>query len=182
MGYNGPGVCVEPANPCGPISPGWVTEDCDAANQVVFTGQGCVETCPGCCGCEPFCELTFPDLAACQASCGGVACAAWNGVCDDGLPEKPWWAWDGSACGQVDSCQGLGAPGTFATEADCHLACQPKECELWNGACFDAEPTAPWWWFNPASGLCEMEAGCTPFFPGVYESQGACQAACLAIQ
>lgn len=69
-GYAGPGVCTPPAGAgCTPIQPKWVAEICDAASLVVWTGSQCAATCPGCCGCEPFCDATFPSIAACQAAC-----------------------------------------------------------------------------------------------------------------
>lgn len=70
MGYAGPGVCTPPpGSGCTAIQPTWVAEICDAASLVVWTGSQCVATCPGCCGCEPFCDATFPSIAACQAAC-----------------------------------------------------------------------------------------------------------------
>lgn len=68
-GYHGPGVCTPPAPACTPIQVSWVSEVCDAASLVVWDGSKCVATCPGCCGCEPFCAATFQDVADCQMKC-----------------------------------------------------------------------------------------------------------------
>ena len=69
MDYEGPGVCVRKAGACKAVDPAWVQEWCDAASVVVFDGQKCVGTCPGCCECKPFCDLVFHDLAACETAC-----------------------------------------------------------------------------------------------------------------
>jgi hypothetical protein len=68
--YLGPGVCVPEGPGCAPIKEAWVTEICNAASVVIWDGEACVETCPGCCGCEPFCELTFLTINDCQSQCG----------------------------------------------------------------------------------------------------------------
>ena len=67
--YQGPGVCTPPAPACTPILPAWVLETCDAANLVVWDGSQCVATCPGCCGCAPFCSKTFGSIGACLTAC-----------------------------------------------------------------------------------------------------------------
>ena len=112
------GVCVQEAGLCTAVDPSWVEEVCNAASTVVFDGSKCVETCPGCCGCDGFCDLTFPSLASCQAACTG-GCPVWDGGCDDALPAQPWWAYDGFGCVKIDTCVCEGCPGTFATEGAC---------------------------------------------------------------
>ncbi len=68
-GYFGPGVCTPPPPACTAIQPAWVAEICNAKGLVVWNGTKCVSTCPGCCGCEPFCDKTFESQAACQEAC-----------------------------------------------------------------------------------------------------------------
>ena len=46
-----------------------VSRGVDAASVVVFDGQKCVQTDPGHCGCDYFCDLTFQTMEACQAAC-----------------------------------------------------------------------------------------------------------------
>lgn len=121
MGYQGPGVCVPPAPACAPIQLAWVQEICNAKGLVVWDGSACVATCPGCCGCEPFCDKTFETMAACQAACG--TCPLWNGLCDDALPAQPWWARTAKGCVAVSSCLHPGTPGTFTTQKACAEAC-----------------------------------------------------------
>lgn len=115
MGYEGPGVCVPPAG-CTPLKTSWVQEICDAASLVLWDGSQCVGTCPGCCGCEPFCDLTFPSMEACEAACG---CPLWDGSCDDAMPPAPWWALTASGCEEIATCVCEGCPGTFPTQAAC---------------------------------------------------------------
>ncbi len=70
MAYEGPGVCVDqPTTGCVPVDETWVLEICNAASVVIFDGEKCLHTCPGCCGCEPFCDLTFESIEACEGSC-----------------------------------------------------------------------------------------------------------------
>ncbi len=121
MPYQGPGICVPPAPACAPIQLGWVKEICNAKGLVVWDGSKCVATCPGCCGCEPFCDKTFATMAECQASC--KTCPVWNGACDDALPAQPWWARMASGCVAVSSCLNPGTPGTYATQKACVEAC-----------------------------------------------------------
>lgn len=68
-GYFGPGVCTPLPPACTAIQPAWVAEICNAKGLVVWNGSQCVSTCPGCCGCEPFCDKTFESQAACQEAC-----------------------------------------------------------------------------------------------------------------
>ncbi len=63
------GVCVTPGPGCTAVQESWVEETCDAANVVIFDGSQCKHTCPGCCGCGPFCDLTFDSVAACEQAC-----------------------------------------------------------------------------------------------------------------
>lgn len=122
MAYEGPGVCA-PAAGCASIQVSWVQEICDAKSIAVWNGASCIATCPGCCGCEPFCELTFDSLAECEAACGPPLCAAWDGSCDDAIPPAPWWAFTEAGCVMIDSCTCEGCPGTFPTEEACHATC-----------------------------------------------------------
>ena len=64
-----PGICITPGAACQAIKPSWTDEICDAASLVVWDGQACVDTCPGCCGCQGWCEHTFLTMEACQATC-----------------------------------------------------------------------------------------------------------------
>jgi|GEM_PF-3552596 len=76
MSYEGPGLCVQQDSTCTTLDPSWIGEWCDAANLVLWNGTECVETCPGCCACEPFCDLTFQSIAECQAACVKKPCDA----------------------------------------------------------------------------------------------------------
>jgi hypothetical protein len=122
-GWYGPGACVPEGTTCVAVQPSQIEETCDAANLVVFDGVNCVETCLGCCGCGPWCQFTFPDLSDCAATCLGAKCAVWDGGCDDAIPAQPWWAYDGHACIEIDSCVCDNCPGTYKTEGLCKAAC-----------------------------------------------------------
>lgn len=121
MDYEGTGVCTPPSG-CMPIQTPWVKEWCDAASLVIWDGAKCVETCPGCCECKPFCDKTFPNVEACQTACGDT-CVLWDGSCDDAIPENPWWARTAAGCIEVGSCTCDGCPGTFATKSACEASC-----------------------------------------------------------
>jgi hypothetical protein len=125
MDYEGPGVCVVPGEACQSIDASWVQEWCGAANLVIFDGSTCTQTCPGCCECKPFCELTFATMETCQAACGSPppSCAVFAGECDDAIPDNPWWYWDGTACQEETSCMCEGCTGTFPSLAECQGAC-----------------------------------------------------------
>jgi hypothetical protein len=106
MEYAGTGVCAPLAGPggaCATVNPDWVAEVCDAASVVVFDGVSCVATCPGCCGCEPFCSLTFPTIGECEARCvtPPASCPPWLGA----LAEGPFtYLWDDAppgACARI---------------------------------------------------------------------------------
>jgi hypothetical protein len=85
--YLGPGICVPEGPACAPIEENWVKEICNAASVVIWDGEKCIATCPGCCGCEPFCELTFESVNECQAQCGLVPdCPLFVGA----LAEEPY--------------------------------------------------------------------------------------------
>lgn len=82
--YLGPGICVPEGPACAPIDTSWVKEICNAASVVVWDGEKCVATCPGCCGCEPFCELTFQSFDECQQQCDAVpVCSTYIGALAD---------------------------------------------------------------------------------------------------
>jgi hypothetical protein len=138
--WEGPGVCVTPGAACETIKPSWADEVCDAASIVVWDGQACVSTCPGCCGCQGWCDYTFQTLADCQAVCFPPACAIFDGGCDDAMPDAPWWYWDGQACIMEDACVCEGCPGTFPTLEACKDTCvwSPPACSVYITALSDS--------------------------------------------
>jgi len=69
-----PGICVTPGAACQAIKPSWTEEICDAAGLVVWDGQACVHTCPGCCGCQGWCGYTFQTIDDCEATCHPAEC------------------------------------------------------------------------------------------------------------
>ena len=125
MDYEGPGVCVVPGAICQSIEESWVQEWCDAASIVIFDGGACIQTCPGCCECKPFCDFTFDSIETCEAFCFGPppVCAVFGGECDDAIPAKPWWYWDGTSCQEETSCMCEGCPGTFSSKTQCEGVC-----------------------------------------------------------
>ncbi len=188
MGYEGPGVCVPPTDVCVPIQGGWLQEICDAASVVYWDGELCRQGDFGECGCEPFCEYVFPDMASCLGACGG--CVIFDGSCDDAIPDEPWWYFNGAACVEEDSCVCGGCPGTYATKAFCEQACHVTppvvECPAYMAATRDC-PYA-WETFASSVGACPyalcMDAPCgadadcgAPGFPtydGGHCVQGNC--------
>ncbi len=116
LATSGPGVCAPVGGACATLAPAWVTETCDAASVVVFDGTTCVSTCPGCCGCEPFCGLTFPSIAACQAVCATppAACSPWVGALADGPFTYLWDDAPPGACPRIAP-----RPEPCRTDADC---------------------------------------------------------------
>lgn len=69
MGYVGSGFCATTGATCTAVNPDSIAETCDAKSLWVFDGGGCVQTCAGCCGCEPWCDFTWDDEISCQAAC-----------------------------------------------------------------------------------------------------------------
>jgi len=144
MDYEGPGLCVPAGQECVAIEEEWVLEYCGAADLVIFDGEKCVGTCPGCCWCGPFCEFTYNSISECQAACGSdvdSGCAVFDGACDLAMPEFPWWYFDGEDCHMVDTCVCEGCPGAFSTLEACE-ACLPKSC-LEQGEIIDSTNQSP---------------------------------------
>jgi len=85
-------------------------------------------------------ELVYPDV---PPDVGPLppGCQVFDGGCDDGLPEEPWWYFDGDDCLMEDTCVCEGCPGTFATKEQCEVACfgevQPDECPEYVSALMD---------------------------------------------
>ncbi len=75
IGYVGTGFCAATGASCTAVNPESIAETCDAKNLWVFDGAGCVQTCPGCCGCEPWCDFTWDDEASCQDACATAGLA-----------------------------------------------------------------------------------------------------------
>ena len=139
MAYEGPGLCVPKGAECVGVDESWVKEVCNAAGTVIFDGEKCIGTCPGCCGCEPFCEFTFQSMDECMAACQ-PGCAVFDGGCDDALPEYPWWYFDGKDCIMEDSCVCEGCPGTFMSLEQCQNVClggPPDICPAYVSALAD---------------------------------------------
>ena len=181
MGYEGPGICVPSAEVCVAIEGSWVQEICDAASLVYWDGASCRTSEPGECGCEPFCEYVYPDMATCLGACGG--CVIFEGGCDDAIPDQPWWYFDGTACVEEDSCMCEGCPGTYANQESCEQACHQ---ELPVVDCPDyvaATRACPYAWKTfPASigacpdavcmeDACAVDADCVPPRAPVYDGQ-----------
>ncbi len=70
--YAGPGVCTLEGQACVTIQESEILETCDAANLFIFNGETCIGTCPGCCGCGPWCDFTFTTMEECETACGTV--------------------------------------------------------------------------------------------------------------
>jgi len=148
------------ASGCAAIEPSWVKETCDAASIVIFDGEKCIATCPGCCECGPFCDLAFNSVAACEAACQGPSCPTYIGSLkdcsfglsagDDGCPlaqclEKRC-AGDGDCAG--GSCV-LGSCVNCWEDGQCGAA---KTCRT--GRCVGPNPAA-----CPSPGACSAD-GC----------------------
>ncbi len=163
-----PGICITPGADCQAIKPSWTDEVCDAASIVVWDGQACVHTCPGCCGCQAWCEFTFQTIADCQAVCDPPECVTFDGACDGAIPESPWWYWDGQACLMEDSCDCVGCPGTYDSLEACKGACDwdPAACPVYIAALADSH-----------HGLFKSETGCPILTPMTIdcESDAECE-------
>ena len=146
-----PGICITPNSVCQTIQPTWAEEICNAASIVVWDGEACVETCPGCCGCQGWCDYAFQTIADCQNACTPPGCVTFDGSCDDAIPDSPWWYWNGNACVMEDSCVCEGCPGTFATLEECKGTCNwtPSACPTYIAARADSY-----------HGLFKSESGC----------------------
>ena len=90
MGFEGPGFCAPEGEECVEIGEEWVQEICNAASLVIFDGDACVETCPGCCWCGPFCDFTYASIEECEAVCGASSQST-----DPACPA------DGEGCGKA---------------------------------------------------------------------------------
>lgn len=75
IGYVGTGFCATTGATCTAVNPDGIAETCDAKSLWVFDGADCVATCPGCCGCEPWCDFTWDDQASCEAACASATLA-----------------------------------------------------------------------------------------------------------
>ncbi|MBM4396444.1 MAG: hypothetical protein FJ087_12245 [Deltaproteobacteria bacterium] len=123
LAWEGPGICVPQGAECAVVNPAFVEEVCGAASVVVFDGTKCVRTCPGCCGCEGFCDLTFDTVEACEAKCPPKPyCQPWEGDCLDVIPPFPYWVFNGTECEYVDSCD-CGNCQKFLSFEACESAC-----------------------------------------------------------
>lgn len=168
-----PGVCVVPGQQCVPIREEWVLEHCDAASLVIFDGSNCIETCPGCCACEPFCAYTYSSLEECESACSGVpACPTFIG----GLEEQPFQyflEWEEECpvtiarefCDTDDFCPiaELGLAGMYCVLGNCVLCWNDTQCadgQLCRmGRCVSAVPES-----CPEVGPCS-ESGCHVIHP-----------------
>jgi hypothetical protein len=110
MDYSGPGICVPAEGKCTAVQESWVKEWCDAASLVIFDGEKCVATGPGCCECKPFCQYTFESMDECKAACPvpgpGLACTdhakcPGDKVC---LSDFEGPSHECGLCGKPDSC------------------------------------------------------------------------------
>ena len=175
-GYDGPGVCEPEGATCVAIPLAEIQETCDAASLVIFDGTKCVATCPGCCGCGPWCDLTFTSLADCGKACAPASCLVWDGVCVDGIPKEPWWVFDGVGCEMIDTCICEGCPGEYSTKEGCEAACvpQPISCTQHGGCPPDmlcmTDPKTPGAseWETAICGVCGNPGPChcrIPKFP-----------------
>jgi len=179
MVYEGPGFCAPKETECVPVQEFWVQEYCDAASLVIFDGEQCLQTCPGCCWCGPFCDFTFDTIEECEASCVvPPQCEVFEGECDGAIPPEPWWFFDGHQCLMEDTCMCENCPGTYVSKFECDTACLAGQCIKWGGACDDAEPDQPWWYFDGVE--CKEEANCScENCAGVFLTKAQCAATCL---
>ena len=189
MDYEGPGVCVPPTDVCVAIKGSWVQEWCDEANLAYWDGEMCRQTDFGECGCEPFCEHTFYDMASCLGACGG--CVIFDGACDDAIPEQPWWYFDGATCVEEDSCVCAGCPGTYATLEFCEQACHPgsltADCQAYIAAPMDCPYAWKTYWDSPPGcpeaicmeSPCAVDADCVPPASPLYDGESCVLGNCV---
>ena len=168
MAYEGPGVCISAGGECVAVEEGWLQEYCDAASVVIFDGEECVETCPGCCWCEPFCQFVFYSIEECEAAClPAYECPTYIGA----LAASPYrWIMDDLG-GEMDWCPvagGMGVP--CETDADCPPAgdaiwgeyCVLGNCVYcWNdGQCPDGQVCRTGRCVEPDPMACNMTPTC----------------------
>ena len=168
--WNGPGICIDPDATCQTIQPSWVEEICNAASVVVWDGEACVATCPGCCGCQGWCDYTFQSMDECHAAClekPPPECPTYitaladshHGLYtgDDGCPTISAM---NIRCESDETCAGL---------ADAGLPGFGQTCVL--GNCVQC-------WNNAQCGYTEICRGgrCVPPGPGPCPDAGACSA------
>ncbi|NUN14982.1 MAG: calcium-binding protein [Myxococcales bacterium] len=149
------GVCTDPQSACTPIQSEWVEESCNAANIVIWDGNACVATCPGCCGCAPFCDLTFSSLELCEKSCLADEC-----LYIGALAESPYGYTQpgGTACPttfplesrcktDADCAQGSADSGKSCVFGNCVYCAGDAQCELGEicraGRCVPAAAECP---------------------------------------
>jgi hypothetical protein len=130
MSYVGRGICAEPGEVCVTVHPDEILEWCDAASLVVYDGFKCVQTCPGCCECGPWCGMTFQSMEDCIDACTPRDCEVTPGGCYQEVPEEPWWYFDGVGCVREENCTCPGCAGTYMSSGECNRACNGVHLEL----------------------------------------------------
>jgi len=173
MDYEGPGICVPDDGSCPAINPDWVLETCNAASLVIFDGAMCVSTCPGCCGCKPFCQHTFQSYAECEASCVTPAsCPTYVAALASepyAFMEKPGQCIKAAPlaepCADDADCAELSPPpdGTVAGDTcvlgDCVFCWNDSQCKA-GELCRAGRCVPDWTGGCPEPPLCKLEDGC----------------------
>jgi len=131
-----------------------------------------------------------PCLVNCDMEEMPGVCATPNAEC---VPIKEKWVkeycdaanvviFDGEKC--LHTCLGCCwcepfCDFTFNSMEECEAACaQPPQCEIFNGACDDAEPDEPWWYFDGVD--CVMEDSCVcEGCPGTFKTEEQCEELCI---
>lgn len=111
---DGPGVCAPAGATCVPLEEEWIAETCNAASVIIFNGSECVGTCPGCCGCDPFCDLTFPSMDACESACLGADSCRYRAA----RAESPY-LWVAESESELACPVLIPRPGPCANDGDC---------------------------------------------------------------
>ncbi|MBM4353346.1 MAG: hypothetical protein FJ109_06035 [Deltaproteobacteria bacterium] len=172
MDYEGPGICVPDDGSCPTIDPDWVLEYCNAASIVIFDGQKCVSTCPGCCECKPFCKYTFQTIEECEASC--VTATPQCPLYVAALQTEPFalvepeggcvLATQSSACAADEDCPLVpldlfGEIGDTCVMGNCVFCWNDSQCKA-GELCRAGRCVPDWTGGCPEPPLCKLEDGC----------------------
>lgn len=149
------GVCKPKGIACAPIQSEWVTEICDAANVVIWDGKQCVATCPGCCGCQPFCDLTFSSIESCEKSCladpclyiGALADSPYGYTQSNGAPCPVAFSLASRCTTDADCEKEVPGSGKSCVYGNCVFCFADSQCEKGEvcraGRCVSATPDCP---------------------------------------
>ncbi len=176
------GVGADSAGPvdASPADPGEAPDrDTSQPADTKDTGPDLPTAPAGCCVTDSDCDeqsaSTGLDLV-CRIN--GIGRYPSHGLCMERPPLGRCWT--GADCGAEEVCVG----GEFcACDAPCENiswgVCAPEGggCAVFDGACDDAIPDTPWWYFD--GNACEEEDSCVcGGCPGTFMSKEQCEAAC----